>query len=568
MTNLAKHPWLTLRGSVYYLRAPVPSDIRDTFGKSEVTFSLRTTDRTQANKLIHGKANEVAESFELHRKAAKPSATKPSMPLPAIDSHTLQLVCDQYFTKVTDQDFEVRSDVLQQMRDDPQAFIDGKLIKHPTTAWYSNFFEELTPEEALLVCFNERSGSRVSALENALSLGDCAIGEATAEQLGLVASDGDRRRFARRLMETEAAALRAILAKDHNRYEQIVSRHKSTRRDLETAPPQRIDGGPTWDAVIADWAKAHETSKGSPKIRKEWCARLLAFARHCGVAPAEVTDAHVRGWRDKRLAAGLSPVTVGNSDIACIRVVFARAIREKALAGPNPAESVIVDNMNRAARKMKGFSNDEAAAILASAKLQKEPWKRWVPWLCAFTGSRVSTMMNLRQCDVKFIDGHHVVEVTKDAGPIKTGESERQVPIHSALIADGFLNFVSTRRGKRLFFDEGNTRRSSGQYNPGKGRCERLAAWVRSLEGIKVGREHGKDPSHAWRHWLKTALRGAGVADSTSDGITGHAPRTQGAGYGHVELDAKAEALAKVAVPQVRRLMDRIVVGPIEPLSQ
>jgi len=30
----AKHPWLNGRGSVYYLRAPVPKDIRDIFGKT------------------------------------------------------------------------------------------------------------------------------------------------------------------------------------------------------------------------------------------------------------------------------------------------------------------------------------------------------------------------------------------------------------------------------------------------------------------------------------------------------------------------------------------------------
>lgn len=40
---MAKHPWLTQRGSVYYLRASVPKDIRDTFGKTEVIFSLRTS---------------------------------------------------------------------------------------------------------------------------------------------------------------------------------------------------------------------------------------------------------------------------------------------------------------------------------------------------------------------------------------------------------------------------------------------------------------------------------------------------------------------------------------------
>lgn len=552
---MAKHPWLTKRGDVYYLRAPVPSDIRETFGKVEVSFSLRTKDLRQANRLIHGKATEVAERFEAHRGTLDQESQRVLATLPAsrLDAHELGQACDQHFQNVTDQNFDSRAAVLEQVRSDVQGFVDGKFIKHPTTSWYSTFFEELTTDQALLVCFNHQTNERLTSLEDALALGDAALGVAAAVELGLALHDKDRRRAARRLMEAEADALRAILAKDHSRYDQIISRHACA----SAAATQTLGGtgkskSLTWEQLVAEWEKAHEQSGGSPKVRKEWRARLLAFAKHAGVLPSKVTDTHVRTWRDKRLAEGRSPITVSDSDIACIRVIFARAIREKLLAGPSPTEGVVVDNKNRAARKMKGFSNNEAAIILEKAKLQGESWKRWVPWLCAFTGSRVSTMMNLRAIDVKWVDGHHVVEVTKEAGPTKTDDSERQIPIHAALIGDGFLEFVADRKGKRLFFDE-HPRRQQGAENPGKSRCNRLAAWVRGLEGIQVGRAHNKDPSHAWRHWLKTALRRAGVPDSVADGITGHAPRSKGAGYGEVELDAKADALAKIAVPQLRR---------------
>ena len=59
--------WLTRRGSVFYLRAPVPKDIRDTFGKTEVVFSLWTSDLEEARRLINAKAQTVQEQFEDHR---------------------------------------------------------------------------------------------------------------------------------------------------------------------------------------------------------------------------------------------------------------------------------------------------------------------------------------------------------------------------------------------------------------------------------------------------------------------------------------------------------------------
>jgi integrase len=59
--------------------------------------------------------------------------------------------------------------------------------------------------------------------------------------------------------------------------------------------------------------------------------------------------------------------------------------------------------------RSKGFSDDEARAILAAA-LNYGPGserpctafaKRWVPWLCAFTGARVGELAQLRREDLR-----------------------------------------------------------------------------------------------------------------------------------------------------------------------
>ena len=330
---------------------------------------------------------------------------------------------------------------------------------------------------------------------------------------------------------------------------------KATPTANPEVPRKAASKGLTWDALIATWEKVHEARRGPLPTRREWRALVTAFGKWSGVGPEAITEEHVRKWRDKRLAEGVSPVTVGGSDLAKIRGIFRVAIEERVFTGANPVQGVRVRGMSTAAANAGAFSDDAAAAILTAAKRDKTPYRRWVPWLCAFTGSRVSSMMNLRACDVRTVDGFTVVEISADAGPVKTRVSERLVPIHPALVADGFLEFVAERRKlgaeTRLFYTRRQAPSGLGTYNPGRRYCDRLSAWVRSL-GLDVGRAHGKDPNHAWRHWIKRHLREASVPDSVSDAITGHAPRSEGAAYGGTSLKTMADAIAKLSVPKGR----------------
>lgn len=318
--------------------------------------------------------------------------------------------------------------------------------------------------------------------------------------------------------------------------------------EAPTAAQETRKGGLTWDALITAWEGQHKARRGRASLRAEWRSRVMRFAEWSSVGPASITDDHVRKWRDRRLKEVTAVTT--NADLMMIRTVYSHAISEKLLVGPNPADGIRVSGARRAAQRMIGFNDDEAALILAAA-MRMSDYRKWVPLLSAFTGSRVSAVMNLRPCDVKQVSGYPVVEFSGEAGPLKTRVSERQVPIHATILDAGFLAFVAKRANEpRLFFDERRLRSKTSE-NPGKGRLNSLRRFLHGIEGVDIGRAKGKDPNHAWRHWLKTKLREAGVADSVSDGITGHAPGTEGAAYGGVSLKAMADALAKVAVPTV-----------------
>lgn len=51
------------RGAVYYHRAAIPADIKDSYPKAEETFSLKTKDRAEALRLVRVAAVEVDERF-------------------------------------------------------------------------------------------------------------------------------------------------------------------------------------------------------------------------------------------------------------------------------------------------------------------------------------------------------------------------------------------------------------------------------------------------------------------------------------------------------------------------
>jgi hypothetical protein len=67
--------------------------------------------------------------------------------------------------------------------------------------------------------------------------------------------------------------------------------------------------------------------------------------------------------------------------------------------------------------------------------------RRWVPWICAYTGCRVQEATQLRAEDVVEHDGTMAIRILPSAGTVKSGTG-RTVPIHEHIIEQGFLDFV------------------------------------------------------------------------------------------------------------------------------
>jgi integrase len=157
----------------------------------------------------------------------------------------------------------------------------------------------------------------------------------------------------------------------------------------------------------------------------------------------------------------------------------------------------------------------------------------------AFTGMRVAEVLQLTGSDILTdptteIPFIRVAADTKAGKSVKTGVT-RHVPLHPALVDEGFLTFARTVAAcDPLFADK-----KPDRFGRRGGRAWNVVGvWVRETVGIT---DPHTAPNHSWRHRMEDELRAAEVYEADRDAIVGHARRTTGAKYG-----IKREALGRL----------------------
>jgi len=292
----------------------------------------------------------------------------------------------------------------------------------------------------------------------------------------------------------------------------------------------------------------------SPATVKAWKPIMVHLGVFLGHTDSErvTTDDLIR-WKDHLLVTPTkngsprSAKTVKDSYVAAAKAVFNWAKRNRKIP-ENPAVGIVVGGRKKQRLRDPGLSNDEAGIILR-ATLEPQAGlspghvaaRRWVPWLCAYSGARVNEITQLRKQDIEKRDGVWAMHITPEAGSVKTGEA-RWVPIHSHLIDQGFLSFVDNAAAGPLFYNPKRHRGGSDGNPQYKKVGERLAKWVRELgvDDPKV------QPNHGWRHRFKTVARGAKMDPEAREVIPGHAPATEGQAYGTWPLAQLAEEIEKL----------------------
>jgi integrase len=263
-----------------------------------------------------------------------------------------------------------------------------------------------------------------------------------------------------------------------------------------------------------------------------------------------ISEQEAKDWADQLIGPGRSARTVSDIWVMGARTVYRWAVRER-LATINPFATVTVTVPRKAEVRGKAFTHDEARAILNAAKnvtyLQtpSSAARRWVPWLCAYSGARCGELTQLRGTDIERHGPLVAMRITPDAGTTKTNKP-RTVPIHEHVLEQGFLDYVKLiGKGPLFYVFDPSREHASDPTNPRRPRAvktrDHLASWVRKI-GIT---DRAISPNHAWRYTFKQIAARNDITEVVIDEICGHAQLTVGRGYLRPTLEDMAEALRR-----------------------
>ena len=261
-----------------------------------------------------------------------------------------------------------------------------------------------------------------------------------------------------------------------------------------------------------------------------------------------LSDDEAQRWVTALVTKKRSAFTVMNIWVTALRAVCTWAAKQRLIErNPFVGCSVPIPKKVRH-RDTQAFSTDEIRLILSNASVIRDTTRpamatrRWVPWICAYSGARAGEITQLRGQDVIERDGIKALRITPGAGPIKTRKA-RRVPLHEHLIAQGFLDFVNSKGKGPLFYYPEQEAPARDIAKPKPSRAvqarNRLGEWVRAI-GVA---DKEASPTHGWRHTFKQIADRHGISDRVSDAITGHAPLTEGRAYGAPTLEDMANAL-------------------------
>ncbi len=288
---------------------------------------------------------------------------------------------------------------------------------------------------------------------------------------------------------------------------------------------------------------------------------------HLGVRYAGRSIAEVLAERESaesRLAAenptpGLSASTI-RKRMSYLISLFKYAERME-WVDKNPADGMRPPKAKKVYAERDAFTDEDLRAIFGSdykaATLGAGNAARyWIPLVLLYTGARLEEIAQLETADVAEVQGIPCVKIAAassadapaepgEGKSLKTAGSDRTVPIHSGLVALGFLDYVEERRraGDRRLFPRLQRQRNRG-YGVVIGQW--FTRWERS-HGIASNRK----VLHSLRHTFATRLKEADVQEHTIAELLGH----------EVESITTGRYGKPLGVDKLRQAVGRLEVG-------
>ena len=555
LEKVSGHTRLYRRGAVYYHRAAVPTDIAETYGKREETFSLKTKDHREALRKVRVAAVEIDAKFETHRRWI---AANSSPKLDELTKEQLQRIKSTYYHHLLDENDDTRDEGFEKL-------VWDEIMQGPPKPFRRKSFDEQREINDLLPKLSredmaqgeDRTGFFKDEAEEVLTWGGIGI--------RLEESSTSWPRLIRTLQEASIEA------------SEVISRRLQGEIVPTPDDPNELDAkplsAPLLSALVEQWIGEKKASDAwLPKAENDyrrWLETFMAVCRDKPVTNYEKSDArdfknHIIGlpanWRKYVAtrhasvleapmlgkAAGLEPISVATVNKALGRLDYFWQWIEAHYddVTPNLFNGLKIAKRTKAADDRHPFSPEQLQSMFSSPLFVgcKSSTQRnvvghvnmagtahyWLPILGLFTGARLNELCQLQITDVKDEEGILFVNITDDANDqrVKTAGSKRRCPIHSTIEMLGFRDFYEWRKasGEKLLFKEVKLSKD-GYYSDGMSK-----AFGRFLKAIKVKTK--KTSFHSFRHNLEDAcLANNGRADIL-DALQGHSTQGMRGRYG------------------------------------
>ena len=517
MAAPTKHP----KTGTYRVRLAVPSHLQDTarrlYGRrAELIEGLGTKEAVTARLLAPAAVGRLQAILEVIRRDYSGEAVR-------VSERDMQAMAGIFYTRR-----------IEEFSDDPG----------PAEGW----------EEVLGQLADQRDPDPESAREVTLTRNDTDPARALLMERGLPTDTVTVERLGHAIFDARWDVARLLERRASGDW----SPDRAAGRYPSSLPPKAPVVPPecTVEALLKGWALDRGMDSEAKPIaravydRKRTLERLAVFVVHRNAAL--VTKADAVRWKSDMMTRGLHASTARN-DLSECSAIWTWGLKNGVLPGTeNPFTGILPAKAKKKGRTVRAFTGDEAATILTAAR-GETGWKRWLPWVLCLTGARVGEVVQSDRSDVTEIDGIHVLRIHDqgDGRSLKNTESRREVPLHPALVTEGFLAYVaSLKPGSALFPDIPpdnvfGTRAATAS--------KRVSHWMRKTLAIT---DATISPNHSFRHWFVGAARRAQIPGEVLSALTGHSAKLdESAGYGdgmktlHAIL---AEHLARVACPVPR----------------
>lgn len=310
---------------------------------------------------------------------------------------------------------------------------------------------------------------------------------------------------------------------------------------VEEVPITQTSTGLSFNAGVDLWA--NERLVPDP-TREDYRSCMNRLAKHVGHTDANaVTRPDLIGWKDAMVVSKLDSKTIRNY-LGKVSTVF-KYLAENAKIDNSPVDPPVTYTHKKDPRKTRlDFDKHDRAVIYRAAMAETRPLYKWGNLIPLFTGMRPEEFVEADTRDIQIVDGEWCLLLNYDyrTSDLKNDESIRPVPLHRAILAAEFIEYVESLPPGPLFPMLKTNR--YGKRAPDASR--KLGVWLRETAMI----ENPRKVNNSHRHSVISILCNLGVRETTAKRIAGHAISGDvHEDYIHRSVEALKAAVELIPIP-------------------